>query len=428
MHVAEGAQDTFTSFCVLGRFELLLEGCQLFIPELPLVSFLRLLQAFSWSEYTAMAGHLHHALVQMHDCIGAQASETCTGERSGDAAWALQTWWQAAEALLQQASTGTQRVMLLRALVSIDLPLPHGSGNLRFRAMKVAYELMDSTADSCISWSAGHHTVNSAQVLSLLIQQSRWSNARRWASMTAQPQEAITRAQADGICREWQTELGGHLTEGTQLAWRDIDVLFKHHQYPSWLAAQYFVGQADQLSSAASGPELFSQQLAAFKIARAWLDADSSCPDSIKCRLGECLHVLTVLSSQPSQTTSNADKAAGVVAEKDAPLSLDDHEDHMRMFWHMLDDKIAAIVPSTSKPVLVGAVHLALDQGNEALARRLSTQLPSPPIELALIEASQHVLASCTDSSSDTHFPAEHLPAAVLSYLRQGVCSRPGTH
>lgn len=56
---------------------------------------------------------------------------------------------------------------------------------------------------------------------------------------------------------------------------------------------------------------------------------------------------------------------AGVVAEKDAPLSLDDHEDHMRMFWHMLDDKIAAIVPSTSKPVLVGAVHLALDQGNE---------------------------------------------------------------
>lgn len=47
--------------------------------------------------------------------------------------------------------------------------------------MKVAYELMDSTADSCISWSAGHHTVNSAQVLSLLIQQSRWSNARRQA-------------------------------------------------------------------------------------------------------------------------------------------------------------------------------------------------------------------------------------------------------
>ena len=65
----------------------------------------------------------------------------------------------------------------------------------------------------------------------------------------------------------------------------------------------------------------------------------------------------------------------------------------------------------------------------QVLARGLAARLPSPPIELALVEASAHLLQHHTSPDRPAHAPdaaAECLPAAVLSFLRQRVRSARG--
>lgn len=50
-----------------------------------------------------------------------------------DVAWTVQTWWALTEAMLRQAASFCARLTLLRQLVTIDVPLHDGNGNLRFR-------------------------------------------------------------------------------------------------------------------------------------------------------------------------------------------------------------------------------------------------------------------------------------------------------
>ena len=80
--------------------------------------------------------------------------------------------------------------------------------------------------------------------------------------MTQPPQEGITRAQADEVCQQWEAELGGE-GPARACAWQQVDELFRQQQYPSWLAAQYFVAQADRLSGA---PDVYPQQLATLQV------------------------------------------------------------------------------------------------------------------------------------------------------------------
>ena len=83
--------------------------------------------------------------------------------------------------------------------------------------------------------------------------------------MTQQPQDAITRAQADDACQQWEAELGTDPPTRT-FAWENVDELFRRHAYPSWLAAQYFVSQADELGVGEAGGGAFKQQHAALKV------------------------------------------------------------------------------------------------------------------------------------------------------------------
>ena len=82
--------------------------------------------------------------------------------------------------------------------------------------------------------------------------------------MTEQPQEAITRAQADDVCEQWELELGA---DGPTClcAWQHADELFRHHKYPSWLATHYFVARADGVPALPGTLNCHREQHAALK-------------------------------------------------------------------------------------------------------------------------------------------------------------------
>ena len=81
--------------------------------------------------------------------------------------------------------------------------------------------------------------------------------------MTEQPQEPITRGQADVILQQWEAELGSD--EQTQsCARQQVDELFRHHNYPPWLAVQYFVACADRTVEGSSNP--YQERLSALQV------------------------------------------------------------------------------------------------------------------------------------------------------------------
>ncbi|KAK9792963.1 hypothetical protein WJX73_001136 [Symbiochloris irregularis] len=279
--------------CTCGRHDDVMQGCQLFKRNLPLESFVTFIQAYAWGQYSAMDAHLQQAGQQLYDsCMATTPRSTDAGSPDSNLTWALQTWWAIAEASLQHAATFCDRLALLRRLVTIDVPLREGNGNLRFRALKVAYELLGDTAQPCLQWQAGRHWVDAPAVLKLLLYQERWHDARRWARLTDQPQEAVTKAMQRTM----------HLLK---MLSRRLDLK----------------QDADMLPARDSLPPV---------------------PEA-----GQ-------------------------------------HQDHRQAFWRLLQDKVVQLAPRLPPEHLQAAVHLALEDGDLVLARTLSLELASPPIELAL--------------------------------------------
>ena len=71
-----------------------------------------------------------------------------------------------------------------------------------------------------------------------------WYLRLRWAHPTGQAGDYITLRQAKQLLREWRELLWDDVAMRHDV-WHELDSLFQEQAYPPWLAAQFFIHQAE---------------------------------------------------------------------------------------------------------------------------------------------------------------------------------------
>ncbi|EIE27464.1 hypothetical protein COCSUDRAFT_55471 [Coccomyxa subellipsoidea C-169] len=444
------AASALRAACSQGAFKAAIEAVQLFLPGCPLVGCLRFLQCGAGCRYREMETHLESLTRSM---TPPPARRPGSAEGETEAAWVMAVTWSVADELLRSAASACERQVLLKRIVSLDLPVPGGSGSARYGRVHLLYELLGGEAEPFVAWPDTPSErmpvyADAGAALAHMLAKQDWQNARRWAEATGQQSQQVTLAQAAAVLADWmELAWGERLREGV---WQDIHALFADKQLPPLLAARFLVEQA---ASLAISPR---EQFSLLQEALTWLEQESCTaePQSGLVRaLARSLQLLSArlqLDGQPAplragpliapwaatafdEEEADADSApasrgkersaSGAVQAAAMPgiaVEGTDGEGEKAA----VDATLAALQQILGIPgpkEITAAVRAQLEQGNVAGARALSRELASPPIEVVLVEAAVAIIRLCRPpgSAEEGQSVAQVVPAAVMSFLRR---------
>ena len=239
--------------CAAGAFRRLLEGMTIFLPECPLEPYVRALEALAQAAFPEAAAQLSAFAKSAASTPGAPGLQLQPQSWEGRAALA------AAEAVLARMRSGTQRGLALAVLAASGEGAPppgsrpeglHAELAAHFGRLHLAWRLLgDCETVQLIETEPAQHHALPQRVLSHLLQQQRWADARCWA-LAAGPAElpgggwAITRAEAevllaDAAALPW-------LTPAERLGvWDDVEALLEAHSAPPQSAGAFFLAALD---------------------------------------------------------------------------------------------------------------------------------------------------------------------------------------
>ncbi|CAK0739001.1 hypothetical protein CVIRNUC_001123 [Coccomyxa viridis] len=440
--------------CRRGAYSAAADAVAMFMPSCPLVKCIRMVEAASQGRFAEM-------LAQQAELTAAMTPPPARrpgsfGEGETEAEWVMKVAWAIADGLLAALPSWTERVPILERLVTIDLPVPGGSGAEEYRDVLMLYELLEGKADAFIRWPGAaatqqaHCRVDKSAALQALVESQKWDKASRWAAATSQEQHSVTLARGDALLADWQRLMW--LPRQRHQAWADIQQLFTVQQLPPISAAHFLVSAAERL--AGEGMLELAEQVLLVQDASCWL-GKAKLPEQAQERraglLGEMARAVQLLSAcatiqgsavsvmqwkkaplvaqwAPREDLSGSSIAAGAAADVSVSMGgLGQAEEpsagvdgHVALqLCGSLGSLLSALVGQPSKAEITAALRSLLEHGDVAGARSLSRELPSPPIDLVLAEAAAALIQHCRPAvSQEAGKPVEEaVPAAVLSYL-----------
>jgi len=455
--------------CASRSFDTVLQGIELFLPSLPLLHLVRFLKYFTQMRIPEAERHLD----AFADAVSrAQRSDSADGPGRGEAedpsalqhvprAWSQAACSAAVESVLAALPTPWERRRLVKLVARLDpstwaqeegpaavragegAPPPERPLQPRsaadeprsrlFRMLDLAYDLLGPGAEQYIYWEAlcgvqsasppgmPPELIDSAGVTGALKEARCWDDARQWSKMP----HAVTLAQAESLIKEWGELLGDgeDVLEGYGV-WDEVNHLFEELSLPPSSAAQFFIRQAELRRSSSSLEELCK----ILQQAVAWMLASPAEPPELR-SLRQLLSLLRSECLSPSAATGPAAHTLAALGLDRLPLgslAKVSHEAPRRSKQGPRDGPAQEatrdrILQRKWHSTIEATVRMLLEEGEVKRARELSERLPSPPIELTLVETAEAIVGAMDHRGSEPS-SIDVVPSAVLDLLkRKGV-------
>eukprot|EP00210_Caulerpa_lentillifera_P000833 g806.t1 len=146
-------------------------------------------------------------------------------------------------AVLKNLPSIFEKQTLLDLLVNLEAELHWLQ---KIKTLKLTYDLLEDRAEEFIEWKLEEDSdcgfcpfVDLERVLMDLQRDSRWLEARQWASANHLSLLNVTTAQAESVIQEW-TEL----ELDTELLWEEVNQLFLDYEHPALSAGLFYIKQA----------------------------------------------------------------------------------------------------------------------------------------------------------------------------------------
>lgn len=225
--------------CEQQLFSPLLRAFEIFLPSCSLLPFVRALQAFSQMRLSEASAHL--------GSFSARIKE----EREGPNDPRISSIAvKAADAMLSTCPSPYEKRCLLQLLASADFG-DGGSASMNYRRLYWKINLAEPSLRKGDCLHLGNEPLDDTSLLTALIRNACWEQARNWAGQLEASGGAwksavhhVTEMQAESMVAEWKEFLWDVPEERVAL-WTHCQTLFIRHAFPASQAGLFFLKHAE---------------------------------------------------------------------------------------------------------------------------------------------------------------------------------------
>lgn len=227
----------------------LLKAFEIFLPSCSLLPFIRALQAFSQMRLSEASAHLGSFSARIKE----EPSHTLTNfvwEGPTGSSWISSIAVKAADAMLSTCPSPYEKRCLLQLLAATDFG-DDGSAAAYYRRLYWKINLAEPSLRKDDGLHLGNETLDDASLLTALIKNGCWEQARNWAGQLEASGGSwksvihhVTEMQAESMVAEWKEFLWDVPEERVAL-WGHCQTLFIRYSFPASQAGLFFLKHAE---------------------------------------------------------------------------------------------------------------------------------------------------------------------------------------
>ncbi|CAI9109170.1 OLC1v1008939C1 [Oldenlandia corymbosa var. corymbosa] len=246
--------------CEQQLFLPLLRAFEIFLPSCSLLPFIRALQAFAQMRLSEASAHLGSFSVRIkEEQLHAQTNIMKEGPTTN--LWTRSTSVKAADAMLLTCPSPYEKRCLLQLLASTDFG-GDGSISTYYQRLYWKINLAEPSLRKDDGLHLGNETLNDDSLLTALIRNGYWEQARNWARQLEASGGSwksivhhVTEMQAESMVAEWKEFLWDVPEERVAL-WDHCHTLFIRYSFPASQAGLFFLKHAEAVEKDLPAREL----------------------------------------------------------------------------------------------------------------------------------------------------------------------------